>query len=720
MRRRHLLVLLGVLALPAPGRAQEATSQLSAENAAGRAAARAMVAADPTGTAAVQPPQAQVILEATEEGGRAKAVMGFGFERAKVALELSTPFQAGSSEADFLTLDRVPGDAVARASYAYEVLAPPADLAEACGLANLQVIRSYRKYRERLTPITRSPPPDLDKASTAALAGYARPVAAALKQTTELSAAATAAETAARNAVCAAESTKDPTRFVPDLIGVSPADLDKELLGRAHHACNLAGISIRARREAAAGAAATAITRLYDNSQLAAEVQAAIDEELAKLPLDATQDEKDEVAKQARKDALAKLRAERQGEIQKALAASVGAALAAADQAFLAALRLDELIRSYGAPAKDPNDPAQRAADTLALYANTNDFGNRAEVVTAALVANWPFAGPPPPEPMGDGGAGAAFPPPAATELTNRLGAAEGAWTATFQTAMLAALGALPNPPPHWAAADRQAVVDEAAKKAGTGPVAEGVARAYLIKLIPAYATLVTSFNQLPFDQLIEVGEGACGVAQVEARIAAMPRGHERNELFQAYLRGLPTLVHVTTSGQAGSADFKWLASFPPTIDQNKVKTEEDTRYNSSIGAGVTLFNHGWYYTSSYSRQRTYKAKPPVNVCLPLTGGTSGSLLCSNRSPGPPGVVKPQVVELAARHFWSPELAINLQALYDFDVDSLNPHVALYFLPQKKVGLRGGLDLGYVTNHPERGDRFEARVFIGTPLKLWD
>ncbi|HEV8239551.1 MAG TPA: hypothetical protein VGS57_09300 [Thermoanaerobaculia bacterium] len=719
-----VIFLVLAAALPVTALAQsEAAAPAATPDAVARAAARKIVASDPTGISSIQPPEPQVILEASEAGGKAKAVVGFEFDRAKLKLELLAPFQDGSNETDLLTLDRVPGDAVATLAYAYELNdAKPPNLKDACTLANSQVIGSYREVREKLTPILRSPPVDLEKGPLGEMVGYAAEVGDRLAQTTGFSAAALSARIAARNAVCAAASTSMADRLVADLYGLSEADLEQALPGRQYVACSLAAASLPARVDAVAAAAAAEITRLYETKAFQTDVDKAVAKALAALPIDADQPTKDETASTTRKAALTEARTQRAANIQQAITPAVASALTDADKALFKELDLAELINSY----HGGDEPEKRAENTQRVYRSTDNVGNRLDVLVRSLEANWKSeakresAGHPAPAPAGGGPPASILPEPARKELERRLVLAEAKWLATFESKMASTVVALAEPPSYWTDYYRKGVIDAAAAQAGAGPVMAKVARTYLAKLIPAYATLVTSFNELPFDNLIEAGEGLCSVTQLEARIAALPRGRARNSLFKAYVSGLPTLVNATAEIQGGSADFKWLATFPPTIEQNKIQTKQATRYNTSIGGGVTLLHQGWYYAASYSQQRKYTALPAANVCLPLTGGTSGSQLCTNSSPGPPGQSSPEVASIGAKHFWTPDLAVNLVAYYDFDIDSFNPHVFFYFLPQKGSGLRGGLDLGYVSHHPERGDRFEARIFIGAPVKLWD
>lgn len=730
--RRVILAQLVVLIFGMVAHAQSSTDQAAeaALQAARREealqAARTLVAANPLGTAPIQPAEVQAVIEATEEGGRAAAVIGLSSNYFRLALRMEAPLQSGTSETDFLTLDRLPGDAIVRGSIAYEFFRgalPQLDLI--CEDLNKQLLGKFRSSRALGNPVSTLPllehePPDAKSSTTnpEVFAEYVRKIRMTLMPRPGWGFDLSDADRKTRRQLCEAESNRGPIQYVEPMVGehLGLSELQEYLPGRSLRLCTLTAVSARAKAASVAAAATEDIVRRFPDAKFDEAALPRVRAELDKMPPDVTPEVQEKKAAELAEKFRKELRQSKSSELSRQLEPHALRAMDAYDAALLMNLQphLLTLVHAHGKPGLSKEEQEDLVNAMLNAFMNTETPDAREVVLEHALKTYWPHKEEPS-QPFTPG-SGAPLPSAVGTGVSRALAEAESAAVSEFDRAMRPALAALPDPPPGWDDRSQSEALEAARRAIPSGPVAESVRREFLTKLIEPYSKLANAFNQLPKD-LILAPSSDCSAKLVEARLAALPRSRERNLLFKTYAAALPPLMYFTLQGETGAKDFSWLAALPPTLnEENQIPTEKDTKYNSALSAGFTLFHRNRYWSLSYSFFRhEFTGQGAINVCATFQG--SDSTLCRQGAPGPPEEKEPKVIEASVKHFLSPEFATHLQALYDRDTDTFNPHIFIYFFPQKDKGLRGGLDLSYLNHHPTQKDGFRARLFFGMPFK---
>ena len=197
--------------------------------------------------------------------------------------------------------------------------------------------------------------------------------------------------------------------------------------------------------------------------------------------------------------------------------------------------------------------------------------------------------------------------------------------------------------------------------------------------------------------------------------MSAMGSGREQRQLFRLYRHGLPKAAIWTLGGEVAAQDFKWISSLPPELnDTNSFQLDKATKHNTAAVAALSMYLHGFIPTLAVRATRSFKPKDATEICAPFPG--SASLRCTSAALAPPEQEDATVAELSLKRFETPALAWRAQLLYDFEHSTLNPHLFVYFLPQKDKGLRGGVDVSYLRNHPTQDDGLRARLFFGAAL----
>lgn len=238
-----------------------------------------------------------------------------------------------------------------------------------------------------------------------------------------------------------------------------------------------------------------------------------------------------------------------------------------------------------------------------------------------------------------------------------------------------------------------------------------------LKELFLDYRKRVEVVNQLPAG--LAIHGRPCDSGRILEVLSAAPRGSGRARLFRALRDGLLSENAFILGAKVGKNDFEWIESVPADIPLGgEFPLEKSSKLSSSYSVAFSRLSRGLIWEARYSFKTKYKGADAVETCVPIAGSSGAS--CVDVAQSAPKQSESSVVELSLKRFEVPDFAWRVQVLYDVDNEVWNPHLQLYFLPQKKdAKLRGGLDLGYLIDDPKKGDEFLPRIFFGAALDEW-
>lgn len=238
--------------------------------------------------------------------------------------------------------------------------------------------------------------------------------------------------------------------------------------------------------------------------------------------------------------------------------------------------------------------------------------------------------------------------------------------------------------------------------------------KTFLGLLRVALDPVAEEFNAYPVAKMFLTGNADCRYEKIEAAFNAREPGPERNKLFREISKSLPSVSYLTILSGTAAKDFSWLKVFPPALDEdNQVALTKDRKYNFGAGISYTLFLKGWTYEGTAEEREVFDAGRSAEVCVDLSGESSS--ICKTAALKAPTGKQETVLSIGAKYFFTPTRAVRLFTSYETKNDVLNPHVFIYFIPEKGV-LRGGLDLSYIRHHPMLGNQFQGRLFFGVPI----
>lgn len=213
-----------------------------------------------------------------------------------------------------------------------------------------------------------------------------------------------------------------------------------------------------------------------------------------------------------------------------------------------------------------------------------------------------------------------------------------------------------------------------------------------------------------------EVADITCDDQQVLALLGRL-EGPDRRAVYRGLLRALPSLGFITVDYKNASQDFKFVKS-PIDVDPDSasIRSESTNEHNQAGRVGFSLFRRGLLWTAGIGEKRQWKSSATAQFCAPLD--ENGNQTCSTLASGRPTRKETRIYDVQVKSQFSPSFAALAQVFYEDEENILNPHVVLYFLPEKEK-LRGGIDLAYVSNSPRDSENgFKARLFVGVPFSF--
>jgi hypothetical protein len=189
-----------------------------------------------------------------------------------------------------------------------------------------------------------------------------------------------------------------------------------------------------------------------------------------------------------------------------------------------------------------------------------------------------------------------------------------------------------------------------------------------------------------------------------------------------SYLEALQAKVDAVESGSANK--LVKVLTFGTKANRQKVayfnKTDLTTLIKDhSTGYGVNLAGSSvwpmWMLSGGFSYEKTFKNVDSVQICSPVSAGSTSSK-CLTGTIGPPPGMYARILFAESRILISVgALAVAPRLEYDFTAAKFAAKLPLYFAPDKNKALIGGITLGYVTH----GDGFGVEVFVGKAFSFY-
>jgi hypothetical protein len=197
------------------------------------------------------------------------------------------------------------------------------------------------------------------------------------------------------------------------------------------------------------------------------------------------------------------------------------------------------------------------------------------------------------------------------------------------------------------------------------------------------------------------------GLSVQGCQIPALERADpEARRLMKAFRR---IAWFITVGSDTGPEDY----SFADAVTLITVETPE-RKWNSSaaVTAGA-LFSDNTYGAVSLRFDNAFKASDKQAVCR-----TSAPTACKIVPVGEPVEDDRKVVEIEGRRFLGAHLGIAGIARYDWETAEKSLEVPLYFVRDKKGGLRGGVSTGYLWSSDDDARGWSFVVFVADAFKL--
>lgn len=207
-------------------------------------------------------------------------------------------------------------------------------------------------------------------------------------------------------------------------------------------------------------------------------------------------------------------------------------------------------------------------------------------------------------------------------------------------------------------------------------------------------------------DERLNTPRDPC-VDSTEARvIAELPPG-------QAGLSS-PSATDFGLEASAGFNDFEW-------FDTVSMLPQEDRRTDWSIAGYFTHYLSGSHtaLTASISYQRAYEAAPEERVCP--AGTVDPEAECPNLRTAAPTRNENLLLAAGIRHRFMGDgrlanLAVAPIVTYDVIDDVFGVDVPIYYTPDDKGGLNGGIRFGY---RSDRENEFSVAFFVGAAFDIF-
>jgi hypothetical protein len=171
---------------------------------------------------------------------------------------------------------------------------------------------------------------------------------------------------------------------------------------------------------------------------------------------------------------------------------------------------------------------------------------------------------------------------------------------------------------------------------------------------------------------------------------------------------GFATAWGVTLAATGNRQKFTFASAAAPAT------TMDETDFGRGVSLTFTVIKSSAVFAAGASYERSYKGGKPVQICTPL--GTTGSSQCSNAALTPPKESTDKLLFLEFRAAVpSGNLATSPRIEYKTDTSDFGIKFPIYFVPNDKRVLNGGLALGWT-----KQDHLTAGVFVGKAFAFLD
>lgn len=163
-------------------------------------------------------------------------------------------------------------------------------------------------------------------------------------------------------------------------------------------------------------------------------------------------------------------------------------------------------------------------------------------------------------------------------------------------------------------------------------------------------------------------------------------------------------------------------------LDTTAFSIESDSKfgYNAGIFGGILLANSPTSLSAGFNYSRRFKKQSDITLCQNISPTREQCLTAAN---GKPSVKKAAVFSLEARHAFGlnkgkpAQFAIAPEFAYDIKNEAYSIDVPLYFFPDDKNQLKGGIRATYTNERDAmkpgmRKDDFTLGLFVGVPFSL--
>ena len=130
--------------------------------------------------------------------------------------------------------------------------------------------------------------------------------------------------------------------------------------------------------------------------------------------------------------------------------------------------------------------------------------------------------------------------------------------------------------------------------------------------------------------------------------------------------------------------------------------------YNAAAGYVFKNLEYALRLGAKY--ERGFKSADEQTICTPATIGVPGALSCDSYVIGAPIALTKTMGEVEFRRLYSTTLSISVGVVYDFRNDVTGIDLPLWFIPDIKSGLGGGIRLGFRSDDKKRPT---LSLFIG-------
>lgn len=239
-------------------------------------------------------------------------------------------------------------------------------------------------------------------------------------------------------------------------------------------------------------------------------------------------------------------------------------------------------------------------------------------------------------------------------------------------------------------------------------------------------AAICSKANEVPVDKLVDFHEQSspekgCEVSPFQQTVMASDLSPEEKARLALEIQRklLPTVFYWTAAVSGGNQSFEYRKS-------GSLEPAEESKINRAFSGALTRATgiDGW--TLGHSWRKIYKAGKKVQLCEPIPESDASTCATTVLTPPKRDDKDRSLSFLEYRRYTALQQAVGARVFYRHDLDQWGVRSTWFFLAKDKVGLDGGIDLGYdrerevVNASGEKASvgGFIARLFVGRRFEL--